>query len=75
MGFFFLSTVIFLKALEQSSARGIFIGLILALSTLVIATNNVIISTLATLNIMLVVGSFAGCIKFFGWSVSVSVAR
>ncbi|XP_055880253.1 protein dispatched homolog 3-like isoform X1 [Biomphalaria glabrata] len=59
------------EALAKSALQGIIIGLCLAFFVLTLATTNVIISTLATITIVLVTVTIAGCIPLFGWKISV----
>ncbi|BFZ10068.1 hypothetical protein BsWGS_13107 [Bradybaena similaris] len=56
---------------QKSAITGIVFGTLLAFCVLTLATYNVITSFLATLNIILVVVTFAGCLKLFGIKISV----
>lgn len=56
---------------QKSAITGIVLGTLLAFCVLTVATYNVITSLLATLNIVLVVVTFAGCIKLLGVKISV----
>ncbi|CAG5124156.1 unnamed protein product, partial [Candidula unifasciata] len=58
------------EALETSAIRGIILGSILSFCVLTFATYNIIISCLATVNILLVIATFSGCIKLFGYKIS-----
>ncbi|KAH9489233.1 hypothetical protein Btru_048812, partial [Bulinus truncatus] len=59
------------EALAQSALQGIIVGVCLAFFVLTLATTNVIISTMATITIVLVTVTIAGCIPLFGWKISV----
>ncbi|CAG5129013.1 unnamed protein product [Candidula unifasciata] len=59
------------KVLQESAYRGIILGTILAFLVLILATRNVILSFMATFNIILVIVTFAGCIKLLDVKISV----
>ena len=64
--------VVDLQELVNSAFTGIMVGLLCALPVLIIATRNVIVGVLATLNIALITASVLGFIPLMGWKIGVS---
>ena len=64
--------VVDLQELVNSAFTGIMVGLLCALPVLIIATRNVIVGVLATLDIALITASVLGFIPLMGWKIGVS---